>query len=105
MKLLLALLSISVMIGLAVPARGDPDSDDGAFLASLQKAGITYQNAGQAIAAGKAVCGLIDEGESGLEVVEDLKTNNPAFTMDGAAKFAAISAHAYCPQQLTPSAT
>lgn len=105
MKLLLALLSISVVIGLAVPARGDPDSGDGAFLASLQKAGITYQNPGQAIAAAKAVCGLIDDGESGLEVVEDLKTNNPAFTMDGAAKFAAISATAYCPQQLTPSAT
>ncbi|EUA42645.1 hypothetical protein I553_6505 [Mycobacterium xenopi 4042] len=88
-----------------MPAHGDPGAEDGtdnaAFLASLRKAGITYHNADQAITAAKAVCGLIDNGESGLEVLKDLKTTNPGFTTDGAAQFAAIAARSYCPQQLS----
>ncbi|EUA35476.1 hypothetical protein I552_6278 [Mycobacterium xenopi 3993] len=47
------------------------------------------------------MCGLIDNGESGLEVLKDLKTTNPGFTTDGAAQFAAIAARSYCPQQLS----
>ncbi len=42
------------MIGLAVPAYAD-DTDD-AFLASLNSAGFTYSDAGQAIRAAHYVC-------------------------------------------------
>lgn len=102
-RVVLALLSVPTVIGIAVPAHADPGSDDAAFLASLQKAGITYGNADQAIAAGKTVCALIGDGKSGLEVVRDLEETNPGFTLDGAAKFAGIAASAYCPQQLSRS--
>ncbi len=40
-------------------------------------------------------------GESGLQVVNELRTRNPGFSMDGCCKFAAISAHVYCPHQIT----
>lgn len=102
MKLTLAMLSAVTMAGLAVPAHADTASDDAAFLASLRQAGITYTNPDQAIAAAKAVCGLVANGESGLQVLKDLKSTNPGFTTDGAAQFAGIAANAYCPQQLAP---
>lgn len=112
MKLILSLLGISTVIGFAPPACAEPGAtdqpeveeaatiDNGAFLESLRAAGITYTNPDQVISAGRAVCGLVDRGEPPLQVIFDLKTNNPGFTTDGASKFAAISAHSYCPHQL-----
>ncbi|GFG71328.1 DUF732 domain-containing protein [Mycolicibacter senuensis] len=108
--------ALGVAAGLAVgavPAAADPgpgaqlDSDaaavavhHAAFLESLDAAGITYSSAGQAIEAARAVCGLVDRGEPGLQVISDLKATNPGFTTDGAAQFAAIAANTYCPHQL-----
>ncbi len=99
------------VVGLPAPAHADPEPgtqlDDAArirnaaFLESLRAAGITYSNPGQAIDAARAVCGLVDRGEPGLQVIADLKANNPGFTTDGAAQFAAIAADTYCPHQLT----
>jgi hypothetical protein len=102
MRPLLALLGVSTMIGLAAPAYGDPNggADDVGFLASLRSAGITYTSPDGAIAFAKTVCVSMGSGESGLQVVQDLKTNNPALTTDHASKFVAISAKYYCPQQL-----
>lgn len=104
MRLVLALLGLTTLIAFAAPARGEPGPDDGVnagFLASLRNAGISFSNADEAVAAGEAVCGLIGNGESGLQVLKDLKTTNPGITTDGAAQFAAIAARSYCPQQLT----
>ncbi|MBS9535295.1 DUF732 domain-containing protein [Mycobacterium sp. M1] len=112
MKLRLALLGVCALIGFAAPAHADtgsdapPDADtvatvaNAGFLDSLRAAGITYANPGRVIDAGRAVCGLVNRGEPGLEVVSDIKANNPGFTTDGAAQFAAISARSFCPQQL-----
>jgi len=102
MRLLLALLSVFAMIGLAAPAYGDPpEGDDAGFLAALHEAGIGYSNPDQAIGAGKAVCTCLNNGESGLELVHDVKTHNPAFDMETASEFAVISAKYYCPHQLS----
>ncbi|WAJ42632.1 DUF732 domain-containing protein [Mycobacterium sp. Aquia_216] len=102
MRPLLALLGVSAMIGLAAPAHGDPDgsSDDTGFLATVRGAGITYTDPAQAVAFGKAVCGLIGAGKSGSELVHDLQRNNPGMTTDHATLFVGISAKYYCPQQL-----
>ncbi|EID11469.1 DUF732 domain-containing protein [Mycobacterium xenopi] len=93
------------MIGFAARAYGDPGdvASDAGFLSSLREAGITYPSPDQAIGAAQAVCTCLNHGESGLELVHDVKTHNPAFTMDAAAEFAAISAKYYCPQQLSKS--
>jgi hypothetical protein len=106
MKRLLALLGVCTMISLAAPAYADPDDgggggDDAGFLAALRQAGITYGNPGQAIGSAKAVCGCLDNGESGLELVHDVKAHNPGFDMEAASQFAVISAKYYCPHHLS----
>ena len=116
MKSWLAFLGPSAVVGLAAPAPAHADPGPGpdapqsaeevaamandSFLESLRAAGITFDNPGRVVEAGRAVCGLVNRGESGLQVVGDIKANNPGFTTDGAAQFAAISARSFCPHQL-----
>ena len=102
MKRLLALAGVFITIGLAAPAYGEPEGDDAAFLAALENAGFTYSSPGQVITSAKAVCGMMSKGETGLQVVHDIKNENPGMTMDGAARFAALASNAYCPEHLTP---
>lgn len=105
MKRLLALLGAFSMVGLAAPAYADPppvpDGDDGGFVAALQQAGFSFNSPGSAAAAGRAVCSCLNNGESGLEVVHDVKTHNPGMDMEMASNFALLSAKYYCPQQLS----
>lgn len=110
MKLLPALLSLSMGIVIAVPVHADPGIDEapsndnnGVFLSDLQKVGITYSDPNQAISAGQAVCACIHNGMSGLHLLKHLQENNPALTENGAAQFATISAKSYCPRQLDES--
>ncbi|CAM4416946.1 hypothetical protein MB901379_02483 [Mycobacterium basiliense] len=102
MKAVLALLGACAMIGLAAPAYAHPDEngDDAGFLSALQQAGITYSDPGQAIGSAKAVCWCLDGGESGLELVHDVKTHNPGFNMEAASQFAMLAAKFYCPHHL-----
>lgn len=101
MRLLLALLGATAIIGLAVPAYADPDGDDAGFLADLRQSDIGFSNPDQAISSAKAVCTCLNNGESGLELIQDLKTHNPQITMDHAARFAVLAAKYYCPHQLS----
>jgi Protein of unknown function (DUF732) len=88
-------------IAVAAPAHADPGTiTDDNFLAALKNAGITYRDGYQVVAAGQAVCGLMDNGRSGIDVVSDVQKFNPGFTLDGAARFAAIAAQQYCPHHL-----
>jgi hypothetical protein len=104
MRKLFAVVGVCTAIGLAAPAYADPGDiagDDQAFLAALAQVGIKYSNPVAAIAAGKSVCGCLNGGEAGLELVHDVKTHNPGFTMEDASDFAMVAAKFYCPQQLT----
>ncbi len=103
MRLLLALLGVSTVIGLPAPAYGNPNEgfDDAGFLATVRDAGISYTSSDRAIAFAKAVCGWMGSGNSGPELVHGLQNNNPGLTTDHATLFVAISAKYYCPQQLT----
>lgn len=105
MKRLLALCGALAMIGCAAPAYADPppepDGDDGGFLAALHQAGFTFANPDAAVGAGRAVCSCLNNGESGLELVHDVKMHNPGMDMEMASNFALISAKFYCPHQLT----
>lgn len=102
MRILLATGSVALAIAGATPACADPDggNDDAGFIQALRQAGITFASDSQAIVAAHAVCGLIDNGETGLQVVRELKSDNAGLTMDGAANFAVIAANSFCPQQL-----
>ena len=101
MRLLLLAAGAAVLIGAAAPAYADPGGKDQAFLTALSQAGLTYLNPDRAIAAGKSVCDLADGGMTGEEIVKNLQDRNPGFQDLGAAKFTAIAASAYCPEQLT----
>ena len=99
MKRLLLLAGIAAAIGLAAPAHADSSTDAG-FLAALDQAGITHNGANQAIAAGRAVCQLMDQGLSPMDTVNAVRSTNPGFTPEHAVKFAVTAASAYCPQHL-----
>jgi hypothetical protein len=101
---LLALLVALATIGLATPAHAEPlpvEGDDAGFLAALQQASISYASPEAAVGAGRTVCHCLNRGESGLELIHDLKMRNPEFDMDRAANFALISAKYYCPHHLS----
>ncbi len=101
MRLVLLVATAAVAIGMAAPAYADPTAKDQAFLTALSQAGLTYLNADRAITAGKQVCSLADNGMTGAEIVKNLQDRNPGFQGQGAAKFAAIAASAYCPEKLS----
>ncbi|GAB3000218.1 hypothetical protein MBOU_19680 [Mycobacterium bourgelatii] len=90
-----------VAIGMAAPAQADAGQDQ-AFIVSLNAAGITYKDPESAIAAGKSVCNMANQGKTGAEVVEILQAGNPGLTQENAARFTAISAGVYCPAKLPP---
>ncbi len=92
----------AAILGLAAPAHADANQDR-AFLVSLGAAGLTYRDPESAIAAGKKVCDMANEGKTGVEVVKILQDVNPGLTQVNAAQFTAIAAGVYCPAQL-PSA-
>ncbi|MDR3657117.1 MAG: DUF732 domain-containing protein [Mycobacterium sp.] len=101
MKSALLLMGAALVIGTAAPAHADLSARDEAFLTTLNQAGLVYLNPDRAIAAARSVCDLSDGGLEGAEIVKNLQDRNPGFQGDGAAKFVALAAQAYCPQKLT----
>jgi hypothetical protein len=104
MRRLAVLLGIAgVALSFATPAYADPATDpklDTNFLDALQRAGITFDNGAEAVNAAKGACDLINQGRSQLDVVHMVTEQNPRIDTMTAAKFTAIAASAYCPQQL-----
>lgn len=105
MKLLLALASAAVMMGIAAPAYADDGdggdiSNDKDFLAELRQVGLSYQDPDNAVAAGKSVCQLVDDGKSATEIITELRNRNPSFQGTAAAKFTALAAAHYCPEYM-----
>lgn len=105
LKIIVALTSLAISVVCATPAGAEPDDahDDAGFIASLRQSSITFTSEQQAIVAARAVCGLVNNGESGLQVVKELQADNAGLTLDAAAKFSAIAANSYCPHQLAGS--
>ena len=106
MRALLAALGVGIVIAVAAPAYADPGDitgDDAGFLSALQNVGIQYPSPAQAVSAGKSVCACLNNGESALELVHEVKVRNVGFTMEEASNFAMIAAKYYCPQQLSKS--
>jgi hypothetical protein len=98
----LVLAGFVAALGVATPAQADPGNSgiDASFLAALNKAGITYQDAAVAVAVAKKACALMDQGNPEAGVIKSVSSSNPGFTVDGAAQFTMIAASAYCPQHM-----
>lgn len=100
MKRLLLLVGVTAMIGLVAPAHADYEGSDAEFLGALSGAGLSHSGPDRAIAAGRAVCRLMDEGLSPMDTVVAVQSTNPGFATEHAAKFATISASSYCPEHI-----
>ncbi|CAJ1500226.1 DUF732 domain-containing protein [[Mycobacterium] holstebronense] len=105
MKIRAALLGALGCVCFASPAQADPSETDTNFLVSLRAAGITYNNADQAIITAKMVCGFISEGQPSPQVLEGLKARNPGLTTEHGTQFVGIAAQVYCPDQLVRNGT
>jgi hypothetical protein len=84
-------------LGLAAPAHAEPGVD-ASFVDALTKAGITFNDPGNAVEAGHTTCDLIAQGKPGLQVVHLVQQQNSGISTANAAKFTAIAVSAYCPQ-------
>lgn len=104
MRRLLVLLGVAAALGLASPAQADPNRTDpnldASFLDSLTKAGITIKSRAGAVQAGKTTCGMMEQGQPELDVIQQVTRQNPGLDTTRAAQFTAIAASAYCPQFL-----
>lgn len=100
MRLLLALTSVVAAIGLATPAHAEPSDGDASFLDALKNAGITYQSPDSAVANGKAIGKMLDDGKGGPDIVSQLTQSNPGFSPRDAAKFLMLATVAYCPKYM-----
>jgi hypothetical protein len=114
MRLLFALASTAITVGLAVPALADPPpgpsntvpedpAADAHFIDSLSKAGMTFRNGSDAVAAGRYACDMMNQGAAETDVVSKLSMLNPGLNNAGAMKFAALASSTYCPDYLTKS--
>lgn len=103
MRYLAILLGIAAALVFAPPVYADPSNDaklDANFLNALQGAGVTFNSGDNAVHAAKSACELMSQGRTGLDVVHMVTEQNPQIDTMSAAKFTAIAASAYCPQQL-----
>ena len=98
-KRLLVTLGIAVLLGSGPPAHADPGLD-ASFLDALAKAGLTVLSRSGAVKDGKAACGMMEQGQPELDVIQHVSKQNPGLDTTKAAKFTAIAASAYCPQYL-----
>jgi Protein of unknown function (DUF732) len=101
MRLVFAAAGLATVVGLgAGPAHADVTGTDQAFLLTLKQAGLSYGDPEGAVNAGKAVCGMVTRGMTGVEIVKNLQDFNPDLEGPGAGQFVALSAQAYCPTAL-----
>jgi uncharacterized protein DUF732 len=99
MKRVLVTLGMAVLLGSGAPAHADPGLD-ASFLDALTKAGLTVLSRPGAVKDGKAACGMMEQGQPELDVIQQVSRRNPGLDTTKAAKFTAIAASAYCPQFL-----
>src|SRR5271168_4444348 len=104
------LASVAAALALAVPALADPPDPpapdpaaEANFIASLNKAGMTFRKESDAVAAGRLACDMMNSGTSEQDVVTKLSALNPGLNTGGAMKFAALASSAYCPDYLSKS--
>lgn len=93
-RAVLAAAAVTVPLVLAPPAAGDALTDQ-AFIAVLDEAGFTYTSYTDVIAAGNAVCLLLDSGYTIPGVIRTVATEAGLDPGD-AGYFVGASVAAYC---------
>ena len=81
-------------LGLAAPAAAEPG--DGNFLGALDRMGISYPDATDAVAGGHSVCDYLTSGHSTNQAAKAVKNANPSLTLTRASQFVSIAQASYC---------
>lgn len=93
-KPVVAAFAVAGVLGLAAPAAADPG--DGNFLGALDKMGISYPDAADAVAGGHSVCDYLTTGHSANQAAKAVKNANPSLTLTRASQFVSIAQASYC---------
>lgn len=80
----------------ATPVAADPG--DTSFLGALDKMGISYPDAADAVAGGHSVCDYLSSGHSPNQAAKAVKNANPSLTLTRASQFVSIARASYCEQ-------
>lgn len=98
-RLVLPVAGTLTAIGLAVPAQAD--NGDAVLLDQLDRVGIEFADAQDAVATAKGVCGYLAEGRSPTVVARALKIRNHHLSNNNALQFVEIAGETYCPNDLS----
>jgi hypothetical protein len=93
---LIAASALAVGIGLAAPAHADPVTDV-QFVQFLDKKGIPYDSPSRAVTEAKAVCLMLQQGDTFTETARGLAGVQTNYSVETAAFFAGAATAAYCP--------
>jgi hypothetical protein len=77
-------------------ATASASPSDDAFLATLDKQGITYASPERAITTAKEICTLLDDGANGVDVSREISKNS-VVQIEKSGYFVGASITAYCP--------
>jgi len=89
-----AAIAVAGLLTLAAPAAAN--TDDNGFLGALDKMGISYPDAADAVAGGHSVCEYLAEGHSPNQAAKAVKNANPSLTLTRASQFVSIARASYC---------
>ncbi len=99
----LSAAGVLMTIGLAASAHAD--DNDAIFFNQLDRAGIEFADAQDAVTAAKGVCDYLAEGRSVTVVARALKIRNHHLSNNNALQFVEIAGDTYCPSQLSGAVT
>ena len=90
-------VAVAAAVSLAAPASAD--TVDSSFLGALDRAGISYPDAADAVAGAHSVCDYLVAGHSPKQAAKGVKNANPSLTLTTANQFVSIARATYCAEQ------
>lgn len=100
-----ALSTAGVLMTIGLAASAHADNNDATFFDQLDRAGIEFADAQDAVTAAKGVCDYLAEGRPVTVVARALKIRNHHLSNNNALQFVEISGETYCPSQLSAAAS
>lgn len=96
-RTLVGAAAVVASLGLAAPAAAD--AQDSGFLTALDRAGISYPDAADAVAGAHSVCDYLVAGHNPKQAAKGVKNANPSLTLTMANQFVSIARTVYCDEQ------
>lgn len=96
-----ALSAAGVLMTVSLAASAHADTNDAAFFDQLDRAGIEFADAQDAVSAAQGVCNYLAEGRSVTVIARAIKMRNHHLSNNNALQFVEIAGETYCPEQLS----